>query len=591
APDAMTRRQRALLLVFAAVAAMTRFVALSKGPWDWDEVLFCLAIRDYDVSAHWPHPPGFPLYIAMGKIARLFAPSDFTALQTVNVLAGMAVLPVMYWLARSLRFGFAPALTAATIFAFLPNVWFFGGTAFSDVPAMVLFLAAIAAYCSAGTNARRYALASVLFGAALLFRPQNALVAVFPWTIATVRFARARQWRPIIAGSLIVAAIVLLGYGTAAWLSGFESYIDAVRGHSIYVRNADTAANPTRPSLLEVLRIQLDPYHAGKVSILVNVLALIGILRGPRGSVVEILLTYLPFYLFAALVVNPLGSSRFSLNYIAGIVLLATLGMYVIADLLPRARYAIAIALTAVIAGRFVYWVLPAFENPRSTHAPPTQAAMWVAQNVPKSKPVFMDESIWPWSLYYITGHELVHVHRHEEIVRHPRARDGWYLHMEASLLDDARVFVRPRDRIWNIVTQRAFEASVIPSSRMAAFTGGWHGQETDGTWRWRWSQRQARMEFPSFGGTGALTLLLSVPQVEQKKSVRVSFFWNGRHVSTLTTRERDNEIELRLPSREAGANVLDIHCHDWFVPRQLAGGHDERELGIQLWSWQWRRL
>jgi hypothetical protein len=591
APEPLTRSQRAVLVVVSIAAGLARFAALSKGPWDWDEILFCSAIVDYDVVHHYPHPPGFPLYIFLAKLARFFTATDFHALQTINVIAGMAVLPVIFWVARSLRFTFWPALVAAIVFAFLPNVWFFGGTAFSDVPAMVLFLAAIAAYLSAGTSARKYVVASVLLGAAMLIRPQNALVAVFPWTIATLRLLRARQWRVVVAGALIAGTIVVGGYGLSAWATGFENYYWAIVNHSRYVQQADSVASAWRAPLHEVLLIQLDPYHAGKVSILVNILALAGIIRGARRSVLETLLTFGPFFLFAALVVNPLGSSRFSLNWMAGIILLATLGIFAIADFFSRARLPIAFALTALIVGRFIYWALPAFEQPRTTDAAPVQAAQWVAKNVPTTSTVFMDESIWPWARYYIRNHELVHVYTYPDIVRHEDARDGVYLHMNRSRIEGARQFARPRNRTWNIVVPRAFEASVIPSAYMAAFSQGWYSPEGDEHVQWRWSKKAAYLELPAIGGTGELHLVFSVPQKELKRPSRVSFFWNGKFVQTFTTPASDNEITLRLPSREDSANVLGIYSHDAFIPKKAGLGDDERTLGIQFWSWRWRRL
>src|SRR5688572_29176468 len=102
---------------------------MAKSIWGWDEALFSLGMRAYDVSTHHPHPPGFPAFIAMAKLARLIATSDFRALQAVNLTAGVFLFPSLFLLARELRFRFAVAGSAATLCAFFPNVWFFGGTA------------------------------------------------------------------------------------------------------------------------------------------------------------------------------------------------------------------------------------------------------------------------------------------------------------------------------------------------------------------------------------------------------------------------------------------------------------------------------
>jgi hypothetical protein len=589
----LTRAQVAIATAGAFVAALARFVPLSKGPWDWDEVLFCLAVRAYNVAWHYPHPPGFPLYIGLGKVARLFTGSDFHALQAVNVAAAIAVFPVMFWLARTLRLPFLSSFLAAFLFAFLPNVWFFGGTAFSDVPAMVMFLAAIAAYLGAGTSMRRYLIASMLFGAALLIRPQNALVVVFPWTLATIRFVRLREWRTVVAGSSLVAAIVVLGYGIAAWQTGFTDYYYALLGHSSYVTRADTVASPLRPSLLTVFLWQIDPYHAGKVSILVNVLALIGLVVGRRRAVAETLLTFAPFFFFAMFVVNPLGSSRFALNYMAGIILLATIGIEALSRVVPRAQTAISIALVAVIAGRFIIWVLPAFETPRTTDAPPVQAAKFVAEHAPKTSTVFMDESIWPWATYFIRDHERVHVFSYAEAVRHPGVSDGWFLQMNASQLTGARVFRRPRNRTWNVVTPRAFEATVMPAASLAAFDKGWHDLEGSAEDPWRWSKRVATMQFPPLrhAGNCELRLKFAAPVAELKKPIGVTFLWNGQRVGTFVTDKPENTVYLHVRSRDTRPNDLVIQVSETLNPRKLGLSHDWRDLGIMFRNWQWRRM
>src|SRR5688500_18621165 len=107
AAGAMTvRNQRITLLSLSALVGLTRFIPLSRGPWDWDEILFCIAVGDYNVAAHQPHPAGFPLFILLGKIARFVADSDFHALQAVNVIASLFVFPLMYAVARAFRLAF-----------------------------------------------------------------------------------------------------------------------------------------------------------------------------------------------------------------------------------------------------------------------------------------------------------------------------------------------------------------------------------------------------------------------------------------------------------------------------------------------------
>ena len=599
-----TRKQRYAVAITAVILALTRFVALSKTPWDWDEVLFCLALNDYNVSAHYPHPPGFPLYIVLGRIARLFTGTDFHALQTINVLAGMLVFPVMYWVARTFRIDFHGALAAGIIFAILPNVWFYGGTAFSDVPAMILFLAAIGAFMSSVAQgdhspaARRYYFGALLLAAGVLFRPQNAVVAVFPWTIATVRFVRAKRWRTVAGASLLILGLVAIGYGGAMAATGVDHYIRAFKEHSAYVKMADSYNAALRPPLWEVALIQLDPYEAGKVSLLMNLLAAVALLdaaiRRNGRTALQVLLTFAPFFLFAMLSTNPLGSSRFSLNYIAGIVLLAVQGAAVLGRLASRfhrrAEPALRIALVSVIVGRLVTWELSAFEVPRTTPSPPVAAAMWVQKNVPPTDVVFVDESIWPWAHYYMPNHKQVRPLDPMNIITNPDAARGWYMGNGPNSTGSAIRFRRPYTRIWNIVTKRNFESFVQPSASVVKFGAGWHGYEGDEHFSWRWAKRRSLLLLAPTPGKAELRLKFTVPIEAVKTPVTVTFDLNGDVIGKVSLTKRDHEARYVVTGHADRPNLLYIEVSDAFVPSRHSQG-DNRELALMLRDVTWNRM
>jgi hypothetical protein len=598
------RRQRVVLSSLAVVVAASRLVPLSRGPWDWDEVLFCLAVGDYNVAAHQPHPAGFPLFILLAKIIRFIADSDFHALQTLNVLVSFFVFPVMYRVARAFRFDFIPAVAAALLFSFLPNVWFYGGTAFSDPLAMVLFLAAVSAYLCVRKKPRTYWVASILFGAALLVRPQNALVAVFPWTIATVRMVRAKRLRAAIAGTLAVVLIAVIGYGLAAWVTGFQEYGMAVVHHAGFVKRADSvAANEYRPPLSAALGLQLDPYDAGKASLLLNVVAAIGMLFGRRKTVAELLLTFAPFFLFTLIAANPLGSTRFSLNYLAGVVLLAIEGAAALGRLaqrvlgrLDRTR-AMAVwmplvaqlAFVVVLTGRFGTWALPAFENPRNGLAPPTAAAQWLNRHAAPTATIFVDHNIWPWARYYVQGRKQVLVHDPKQVAAHPNARGGWYISMGVSEGDGAATFIRPRNRTWNIVVPRSFEAYARRATTVVAFGEGWYAPEWDGTNRWRWGAGRTVLHLPPVAGRYELRLQFDVPLEAIGKPVNVMFFVDGVLKKQIAAKETGNETRLPIECR-GKSQTLVIAASESFVPARK-GGDDARELALMLRGWSWRRV
>lgn len=62
----MTVRRASVALALAIGLAHLPFLA----SWleDIDSVNFALGLRDFDIAAHRPHPPGYPVYIAVGKV-------------------------------------------------------------------------------------------------------------------------------------------------------------------------------------------------------------------------------------------------------------------------------------------------------------------------------------------------------------------------------------------------------------------------------------------------------------------------------------------------------------------------------------------
>src|SRR5207302_8925569 len=132
-------------------------------------------------------PPGFPLYLGTAKLLMLAGLDDFHALQTINMLAAVAVVPAMFFFCHELRMRFSVAISASLLLAFFPNVWFFGGTAFSDVPSMTLSIVVVALLLRGGWSS-----GSVLLGIAIGFRPQTLLIAAAPAVIGAAKGVAAK---------------------------------------------------------------------------------------------------------------------------------------------------------------------------------------------------------------------------------------------------------------------------------------------------------------------------------------------------------------------------------------------------------------
>src|SRR5215472_4592579 len=127
---------------FASLAVAALFLAfhlpyIPQSLEDLDSINFALGIHAFDVAQHQPHPPGYPLFIAILKCVRPWVASDVRALALVSIAAGAAGVLAIAALFRRLG-GDAVGVVLAVA---TPLFWFTANRPLSD---MVGLTAAIA---------------------------------------------------------------------------------------------------------------------------------------------------------------------------------------------------------------------------------------------------------------------------------------------------------------------------------------------------------------------------------------------------------------------------------------------------------------
>ena len=58
----------ALALGLAVVTLLSRWPYRARMLYNWDAVQFALALHEFDIAKHQPHPPGYLLYVALGRL-------------------------------------------------------------------------------------------------------------------------------------------------------------------------------------------------------------------------------------------------------------------------------------------------------------------------------------------------------------------------------------------------------------------------------------------------------------------------------------------------------------------------------------------
>ena len=542
-PDPLTRRQWTIFWVLAVLCAATRFAAMARSIWGWDEALFCLGMRAYDVGSHHPHPPGFPAFMAMAKFARAITGSDFRALQSVTLTAGVFVFPSLFLLARELRFRFAVAATAATLCAFFPNVWFFGGTALSDVPGIVVAALAAALLFRGCRSSRSYLLGTLVLAIAIGIRPQNLLIGLAPGVIATWYRARS-SWRDVVLAALLGAAVVGFSYWFAAEATGgFERYIRAVREHGAYIARVDSFRNPARPPLWRIAdRYFLLQYQSRPLSIITSIFVLIGMgaaIRSRERPVFYAVLTFAPVAVMTWLMLDRFSVNRFSIGYAPLFAILATYGI-------SRAAKQYEAFVGAALIGAFAMWTWPALTSVRNEKSPPVRAVeAAAAQIAPVRDQLYVGFSLVPFVEYLAPQLKFLQVAEERAM---PLTTNGH----RAVVLAEARgggsggtIFSRERGNLWKITGHNYYGVALRPLAARPRFVSGWSAPERSGRFEWRWMSDTSAIQLPRMAGPAKLRIAFDV---QENASVTITF--NGTVIERLTRPpsfvDRDYEVQGR---------------------------------------------
>ncbi|MEA2166042.1 MAG: hypothetical protein QOK37_4169 [Thermoanaerobaculia bacterium] len=579
----LTSRQRLAFWSLALVCAATRFLAMARSLWDWDEALFCLGMRSYDVTVHHPHPPGFPVYIALGRIVRTVIPNDFRALQAVNLTAAVLVFPAIFFLARELRFPFVTSSVAAALCAFFPNVWFYGGGAFSDIPSLVLVVFAVAFLFRGCRDANAYLIGAAFLALAAGIRPQNFLIGLAPGALATWYRARA-AWRDVVFAALIGAITVGVAFGGAiAATGGTRPYFDAAKEHSEYITRVDSFRSPARPALWRLFdRFFIKQYESLGLGFLTSIfvaISIIGAILARDRGIGWLALTFGPFAVLAWMMLDRYSINRFSIGYCPLFAILAADGIARVARRWPRGEMLIGAALVT----SFFVWTLPALSSVRNTVAPSVLAVDAAKSHIdPRRDALLVARDMDPFFQYLWPNQPYVHVLDERAMPLSLDSRTPWIL-AEADVKDhDGFVFHRERDHLWNIARRHYFDAGVMPMRNAPQFSSGWSAPEQQGSRQRRTMSSRSVTVLPGSSGQSILRMQFRVPPAVSSAHATISIALNGRVLDRFAAPLDEDDREYHVtPAANGGANTLEI---------VVDGPTDPRGVTLSLMCLSFRR-
>jgi hypothetical protein len=130
--DKRNRRDWLVTAALVLVSLALRVPYRSHLAYHWDCAEFALAISKYDVSSSQPHPPGYFLYVMLGRLVNLFVGDPHASLVWLSVAFGSALAGLMYLLGLAM-FDRRTGLVAGLFTMTSPQVWFHSEVALTYV--------------------------------------------------------------------------------------------------------------------------------------------------------------------------------------------------------------------------------------------------------------------------------------------------------------------------------------------------------------------------------------------------------------------------------------------------------------------------
>lgn len=560
-----------------AILGWSRFAWLASGPWEWDETLFARGMMHFELAAHFPHPPGFPGWLAIGHIVLPFVAEPLRALQWASAAFSILALWPLVILGRRVASPLV-ATAAALVMLFLPGPWFFSVRGFSSTAAATVALIAAAVWVG-GLSGRRVTVFSLLITVAFLIRPILLPVLLVLWLCGAVTVRPRMKLAPgvLFGGGLVGVAVAVMAHLEGSWAAFLRPFIVHGGSHTSRLHlNAGGLAD---------LGLVKGVGGLGVAGVL-SAAAAWGLVtwgrRYGRGAVVS-------WILILAALIGPLLflQNRTYARYAVPAQLAAVPLVAGALGALPAVP--VAVFLVSIAAGS-AWWSWPLLEEQHRTRLAAWHAIVVAEERARQSGwAVVVDPEVYPFASYL--WHVLEAEGRYTSTLElSPRAPEGWAgvdrpwvvaaIHPELylpSVTGRERVFAGVSARLERLSQQRFLRAAVLENPPLPV--GQWwnRAQLDDGT-TFMWAGPEAELWLPPVP-VGTL-VGLEIQPASGDAELAVSL--NGEDEIKVAGRSGRRWLWFRCrPEHEHRPLILRLDRSRGYAP----GNGDPRPLSAQVFS------
>lgn len=325
----------------AAVWFVAHLPFLAPALEDIDSINFALGLHHYDPALHQPHPPGYPVYIAIGRLALAlihaitpgiaYVRADALALAIWSAIGGALAIVAAGHLFRDMTANREDAgavgFWGATFLALTPLFWITGLRPMSDMFGLGVALVAQALILRGSIDGKGLVAGAALAGLAAGIRTQTV-----PLTLPLLAYSLFAQrqrgvWllRPLaaLAGGGVVWAVPLLV--VTGGVSGYLRALGSQAGEDFAWADMLWAHPTPRAIAIALYDTLLLPFANPVTGAILLAIAALGILRMlvvDRRAFVVLVIGYVPYAIFHLLFQEP-AMLRYAMPLVVPIVFAA----------------------------------------------------------------------------------------------------------------------------------------------------------------------------------------------------------------------------------------------------------------------------
>lgn len=570
----------------AVIVLITRLLTAPHTFWEHDELLFAEGVRKFQPLLYHPHPPGFPLYIGLGKAVDAVLHDPFlslTAISVVSCVAGYAALCRAFGrLLGDRDLGAAGAL----LVYFSATVLVHGTLPMSDSPALMFFaLAVLAASHVFDAESSHAAVATAICcSAAIGVRPQY-VVALAPFFIVVLWQMRSMRQR--------VDAVAAFTVVSAAW---FFPLVDAVGGVDSFFRwqqrqvvyFAAHDAGQSRGALgwgAIAIRFTIHPWGSKYVTVPLLLCLAAGIFWLARRWTVRLLplaMFTVAQLVFSVATMDPADAARYSMPLIVPMALVAAAGFGAIRER-TNLRFA-PYALVTLLALVSVAYVGPILDARVHLPSPPAAAALYGNAHLRPGTVVLFEWSMRPHAEYLMSRfHPMPFEAGLRQFFDRPDVplvllTDG------GSPYADSKVFSWPASDAYGKLTRNHYRVVALDEieakERYLPVRGVYDMERTADGEEWRWLGADALIRLPRLH-TRALSVTLKLSPDTPYATSAVEILVNGAMAAAPTVGR--SQVTTVVPIPLTPEVVLQFRSAHSFSPASVVGNSDPRRLAVEL--------